>query len=62
MSVKLPYDPSKLDLQNKRICDMAPEMLEVIKEAEIHSRKRRPDKKATWLKMVSIVIRARGEA
>ena len=33
MSVKLPYDPSKLDIQNKRIRDAAPELLEACEAA-----------------------------
>ena len=37
------------------------EMLSIIEEAEKHSRKRLPVKKATWLKMVDIINRAQTE-
>lgn len=38
---------------------LAPEMYECLVEAEDQSRMRRPIKKATWLKMISIIGRIR---
>ena len=36
------------------------ELLEAIIEAELHSRKRLPVKKATWLKMCAAIAKAKG--
>ena len=56
-----PYSvPEYEAFANANLIAAAPELLTVLKEAEVASRKKFPVKKATWLKMCAIIAKAEG--